>query len=140
MVNGNIAFSGFSVDDIQKAKAFYGQVLGMDIAEENGALRLSIGSGKTIFVYPKDDHVPATYTILNFPVDDIDTAVDELARAGVKFEHYDLPGLTRKGDLHVAGVIEHLAGGEHPSEVMGQVSLVGWRRIIAVGVERAVRL
>ena len=90
MVNGNIAFSGFSVDDIQKAKAFYGQVRGMDVAEENGPLRLSIGSGKTIFVYPKDDHVPATYTILNFPVDDIDTAVDELARAGVKFEHYDM--------------------------------------------------
>ena len=90
MVNGNIAFSGFSVDDIQKAKDFYGRVLGMDVAEENGALRLSIGSGKTIFVYSKDDHVPATYTILNFPVDDIDKAVDELARAGVTFEHYDM--------------------------------------------------
>ena len=90
MVNGNIAFSGFSVDDIQKAKDFYGQVLGMDVAEEHGALRLSIGSGKTIFVFPKDDHVPATYTILNFPVDDIDTVVDELVRAGVKFEHYDM--------------------------------------------------
>ena len=90
MVNANNAFSGFSVDDIQKAKDFYGRVLGMEVTEENGALRLSIGSGKTIFVYTKDDHVPATYTILNFPVDDIDTAVDELARAGVKFEHYDM--------------------------------------------------
>jgi len=89
MVNANNAFSGFSVDDIQKAKDFYGRVLGMEVTEENGALRLSIGGGKTVFVYPKNDHVPATYTILNFPVDDIDTAVDELVRAGVKFEHYD---------------------------------------------------
>lgn len=90
MINGNDAFSGFSVDDIQKAKAFYGQVLGLEVTEENGALRLSIGAGKSIFVYPKGDHVPATYTILNFPVDDIDRAVDELARAGVQFEHYDM--------------------------------------------------
>lgn len=90
MINGDHAFSGFSVNDIQKAKDFYSRVLGLEVTEENGALRLSIGSGKTIFVYPKDDHVAATYTILNFPVDDIDKAVDELVGAGVKFEHYDM--------------------------------------------------
>ena len=89
-VNSNNAFSGFSVDDIEKAKDFYGRVLGMGVTDDHGALRLSIGGSKDVYVYPKNDHVPATYTILNFPVDDIDTAVDELTRAGVKFEHYDM--------------------------------------------------
>jgi catechol 2,3-dioxygenase-like lactoylglutathione lyase family enzyme len=89
-VNSNNAFSGFSVDDIEKAKDFYGRVLGMGVTDDHGALRLSIGGSKDVYVYPKNDHVPATYTILNFPVDDIDMAVDELARAGVKFEHYDM--------------------------------------------------
>ena len=90
MINGDYAFSGFSVNDIQKAKEFYSRVVGLEVTEEDGALRLSIGGGKTIFVYPKDDHVPATYTILNFPVDDIDKAVEALVQAGVKFEHYDM--------------------------------------------------
>lgn len=90
MLRVNDAYSGFSVDDIPKAKAFYGQTLGMDVREEHGMLALSIGGGKTVLVYPKDDHVPATYTTLNFPVDDIDAAVDELGRAGVQFERYDM--------------------------------------------------
>ena len=90
MINGDYAFSGFSVNDIPKAREFYSRVVGLEVTEENGALRLSIGGGKTIFVYPKDDHVPATYTILNFPVDDIDEAVDTLVQAGVTFEHYDM--------------------------------------------------
>jgi catechol 2,3-dioxygenase-like lactoylglutathione lyase family enzyme len=90
MINGDYAFSGFSVNDIQKAKDFYARIIGLEVAEEDGALHLSIGGGKTIFVYPKDDHVPATYTILNFPVDNIDKAVEELGRAGVTFEHYDM--------------------------------------------------
>ena len=89
-VNSSNAFSGFSVDDIGKAKDFYGRVLGMGVTDDHGALRLSIGGSKDVYVYPKNDHVPATYTILNFPVDDIDVAVDELARAGVKFEQYDM--------------------------------------------------
>ena len=89
-VNSSNAFSGFSVDDIEKAKDFYGRVLGMGVTDDHGALRLSIGGSKDVYVYPKNDHAPATYTILNFPVDDIDTAVDELARDGVKFEHYDM--------------------------------------------------
>lgn len=90
MLHVNEAFSGFSVDDIPKAKAFYAGVLGMDVSEANGSLNLSIGGGKTVFVYPKDNHVPATYTCLNFPVDDIDAAVEELARAGVTFEQYEM--------------------------------------------------
>jgi catechol 2,3-dioxygenase-like lactoylglutathione lyase family enzyme len=89
MVNGHDAFSGFAVDDIAKAKEFYSKVLGLEVAEEDGALTLSIGGGKRVFVYPKGDHVPATYTILNFPVDDVEAAVDELTQAGIRFEHYD---------------------------------------------------
>jgi catechol 2,3-dioxygenase-like lactoylglutathione lyase family enzyme len=90
MIKVSEAFSGFSVDDLGKAAAFYRDVLGMDVTEENGALNLSIGGGKSVYVYSKDDHVPATYTCLNFPVDDIDAAVDELVRAGVKFERYEI--------------------------------------------------
>jgi catechol 2,3-dioxygenase-like lactoylglutathione lyase family enzyme len=83
------AFSGFSVDDIPKAKAFYSQTLGLDVTEQNGMLQLHIAGGNPIIVYPKPNHVPATFTILNFPVDDIDDAVDELAQRGVRFEIYD---------------------------------------------------
>jgi catechol 2,3-dioxygenase-like lactoylglutathione lyase family enzyme len=93
MLNGSQAFSGFAVNDIQKAKDFYGRTLGMEVSEENGMLSLSIGGGKNVLVYPKPNHVPATYTILNFPVDDVDSAVDDLSRSGVQFEHYDAPDL-----------------------------------------------
>ena len=62
------AYSGFSVNDLEKAKEFYGQTLGLDVTEANGLLQLHIAGGATILVYPKDNHVPATYTILNFPV------------------------------------------------------------------------
>jgi catechol 2,3-dioxygenase-like lactoylglutathione lyase family enzyme len=94
MINPDDAYSGFATDDIEAARRFYAEVLGMEVGEENGMLSLSIGGGKRILVYPKPDHVPATYTILNFPVDDVEQAVDELARAGVQFEHYDEPDLT----------------------------------------------
>jgi catechol 2,3-dioxygenase-like lactoylglutathione lyase family enzyme len=84
------AFSGFSVDDIPKAKEFYSGTLGLEVTEENGMLTLHVAGGTTILVYPKGDaHTPATFTILNFPVDDVDRAVDELTAAGVRFEHYD---------------------------------------------------
>jgi predicted enzyme related to lactoylglutathione lyase len=84
------AFSGFSVDDVAKAKAFYSQVLGLDISEANGMLSLHIAGSNPVLVYPKGDHhVPATYTILNFPVDNIEQAVDELTRRGVRFEIYN---------------------------------------------------
>jgi catechol 2,3-dioxygenase-like lactoylglutathione lyase family enzyme len=93
MVNPDEAFSGFSVDDIEKARAFYAGTLGMDVAEENGMLHLGIGGGKRVLVYPKPNHEPATFTILNFPVEDVDKAVDDLVAAGVSFEHYDFPEL-----------------------------------------------
>jgi len=87
------AFSGFSVDDIPKAKAFYSQTLGLNVVEENGMLQLHIAGGHPVLIYPKPNHTPATYTMLNFPVDDVDKAVDELTRKGVKFQHYDMPDL-----------------------------------------------
>ena len=83
------AFSGFSVNDIPKAKDFYSRVLGLEVSEENGMLFLHIAGSSNILVYPKSDHVPATYTILNFPVPDVEQAVDELVRRGVRFEHYE---------------------------------------------------
>jgi catechol 2,3-dioxygenase-like lactoylglutathione lyase family enzyme len=83
------AFSGFSVDDVPKAKKFYGETLGLRVSEQYGMLWLHIAGDRDILVYPKSDHTPATYTILNFPVDDIEKAVDELAERGVSFERYD---------------------------------------------------
>src|SRR5437867_6750989 len=88
------AFSGFSVDSLAKAKDFYGDVLGLDVAPgEMGVLMLNIAGGNPIVVYPKPNHVPATFTILNFPVDDIEKAVDELTARGVHFESYDTPDI-----------------------------------------------
>jgi catechol 2,3-dioxygenase-like lactoylglutathione lyase family enzyme len=83
------AFSGFAVDDVEKAQEFYGETLGLDVTTENGMLELRIAGGNPILVYPKPNHTPATFTVLNFPVDDIDEAVDELTRAGVRLEQYD---------------------------------------------------
>jgi catechol 2,3-dioxygenase-like lactoylglutathione lyase family enzyme len=98
------AFSGFSVDDLQKARKFYGQTLGLDVAEEHGLLFLNIAGRSKIVVYPKPNHTPATYTILNFPVDDIERAVDELTRRGVRFERYDQKELkTDEKGIHRGG-------------------------------------
>ena len=83
------AFSGFSVDDMQKAKAFYGQMLGLDVSESNGMLELHLAGGSKILLYPKPNHTPATFTILNFPVDDIVQTVDDLTERGVRFEIYN---------------------------------------------------
>lgn len=83
------AFSGFAVDDLGTAKKFYAETLGLKVSEENGLLTLHIAGGRDIIVYPKPDHTPASFTILNFPVDDIDQAVDELTERGVRFERYD---------------------------------------------------
>jgi predicted enzyme related to lactoylglutathione lyase len=93
------AFSGFAVNDLAVAKEFYGETLGLEVEQGGQGLRLKIAGGNPTFVYSKPDHVPATYTILNFPVDDIDKAVDKLTAAGVKFEHYgkltDARGIAR---------------------------------------------
>ena len=91
------AFSGFAVDDLQKAQAFYGETLGLKTSEEYGLMTLHLAGDRDTLIYPKQDHTPATYTILNFPVDDIEMAVDELAARGVRFERYDDSGQDEKG-------------------------------------------
>jgi catechol 2,3-dioxygenase-like lactoylglutathione lyase family enzyme len=83
------AFSGFSVNNIPAAKAFYGDTLGLTVSEQNGMLTLHIAGGGNILIYPKPNHTPATFTILNFPVDNIETVVAALKTRGVRFEHYD---------------------------------------------------
>jgi catechol 2,3-dioxygenase-like lactoylglutathione lyase family enzyme len=83
------AFSGFAVNDLDAAKRFYGDTLGLNVSASHGLLTLHVAGGREIIVYPKDDHTPATFTILNFPVEDIDRAVEELARRGVRLERYD---------------------------------------------------
>lgn len=83
------AFSGFSVDDTARAKEFYGETLGLDVSEANGILRLHLAGGGEVIAYPKPTHVPATFTILNFAVPDVDEAVDALLARGVRFERYE---------------------------------------------------
>jgi catechol 2,3-dioxygenase-like lactoylglutathione lyase family enzyme len=84
-------FSGFSVTDVEAARAFYADTVGIDaeVEPEMGMLRLKLPGGAEVMVYPKEDHRPAVYTVLNFEVADVDTAVDALAAAGVVFERYD---------------------------------------------------
>jgi len=86
------SFSSFSVNDLTKAKDFYGQMLGLDVSESPEGLELRTNNN-TIFVYPKPNHTPASFTVLNFRVDDIEEAIEELALMGVKLEHYNLPDL-----------------------------------------------
>ena len=83
------AYSGFSVDDIPKAKQFYGETLGLRVSEENGMLTLHIAGDRNTLIYPKEGHTPATFTILNFPLDDVDRTVEELTARGVRFERYE---------------------------------------------------
>ncbi len=90
MLANTQAFSGFAVDDIPAAKEFYGETLGLNVTdEEMGVLGIHLAGGNDVMVYPKPDHSPAVFTILNFPVEDIDAAVDGLAERGVEFERYD---------------------------------------------------
>ena len=97
------AFSGFAVDDIEKAKQFYAETLGLEVTEENGMLTLHLAGERPTLVYPKEDHEPATYTILNFPVDDIDAAVDALMEKGVAFELYEGAPQDEKGIMREYG-------------------------------------
>lgn len=89
MLGDTRAYSGFSVDDIPAAKAFYAETLGIRVSEANGMLTLHLAGDRPTLVYPKDNHEPAKYTILNFPVEDVEAAVDELAARGVTFERYE---------------------------------------------------
>ena len=89
MFANTMAYSGFAVDDLPAAQKFYGEVLGIPTSERNGLMTLHLAGGRDTLVYPRPGHVPAAYTILNFPVNGIDAAVDELAARGVTFERYD---------------------------------------------------
>ena len=112
MLTSSHAFSGFSVDDISAARAFYADTLGLRVTEDNGMLTLHLageGGDRPTLVYPKPNHEPASFTILNFPVDDVEAAVDELTAKGVAFERYegtpmetDPKGVFRKGGLLIA--------------------------------------
>ncbi len=93
MLEDSKAFSGFSVDNLQVAKDFYGRILGLNVSESHGLLHLHLAGGSRVLVYPKPNHSPATFTILNFPVDNVDAAVEELTKRGVRFEIYDEIGL-----------------------------------------------
>lgn len=103
MFTNTKAFSGFSVDDVPKAKEFYSETLGLNVSEEHGMLWLHIAGDRAVLVYPKPDHVPAAFTILNFPVDDIDKAVDQLVERGVRFQRYDGLDIDDKGIFHGGG-------------------------------------
>ena len=93
MLKKSIGISGFSVNDIEKAKAFYGQLLGLDFTENMGIITLKLAGGGQVFVYPKPNHEPATFTVLNFIVPDVEKMVDDLIGHGVKLENYDSPQL-----------------------------------------------
>jgi catechol 2,3-dioxygenase-like lactoylglutathione lyase family enzyme len=97
MFTNTKAFSGFAVDDLATARQFYGDTLGIQTSEQYGLLTLHLAGGRDTLVYPKPDHTPATYTILNFPVDDIGAAVDELTARGVRFERYEGLAQDEKG-------------------------------------------
>jgi len=99
------AFSSFSVNDLNQAKRFYGQLLGLDVSDKTEGLELHLAGKSTVFMYPKPNHVPATYTVLNFPVDNIERAVSDLGRRGIRFEHYDEGEIKtdEKGIAHTSG-------------------------------------
>jgi len=108
MLEINKAFSSFSVNDLQKAKEFYGRTLGLEVSESAEGLELHPGGNLDVFIYPKPNHTPASFTVLNFLVDDIESAVDELKKTGVRFEKYegeiksDEKGIHRNGGPSIA--------------------------------------
>ena len=97
------AFSGFSTNDIAKAKEFYSQTLGVEVTEENDMLTLRLAGGGRVLIYPKENHEPASFTVLNFPVADIDATVDRLSAAGVQFERYEGMGQDERGIMRDQG-------------------------------------
>ena len=103
MLEHSRAYSGFSVNDIQQAKQFYGETLGLRVSEQNGMLTLHIAGDRDTLVYPKEDHTPATFTILNFPVEDVDRTVEELTAQGVRFERYEGFDQNEKGVFRGGG-------------------------------------
>jgi predicted enzyme related to lactoylglutathione lyase len=93
MLEKSKAFSSFSANDIHKAKEFYGGTLGLEVSESQGLLELKLTGGSTVMIYPKPNHTPATFTVLNFTVESVEKAVGELTARGVRFEIYNEPNL-----------------------------------------------
>jgi catechol 2,3-dioxygenase-like lactoylglutathione lyase family enzyme len=110
MFKNTKAFSSFSVNDIQKAKEFYGRKLGLEVSTTPEGLGLHLAGGGQVFIYPKPNHEPATFTVLNFSVDEIEKAVDELTKLGVRFESYE-------GEMKTdeKGIFRGAARGEGPN-------------------------
>ncbi len=109
MFTNSKAFSSFAVNDIQKAKHFYGTVLALKLSDEReGTMGIHLEGGAVVFVYPKPDHAPASFTVLNFPVEDIKTTIKNLTDKGIKMERYDEDvetdehGIFRDGDMQIA--------------------------------------
>jgi len=105
MLGDSKAFSGFSVDDPERARRFYEETLGLRVSDEamQGIMRLHLGGGTDVLVYAKPDHTPATFTVLNFPVPDVEQAVDQLVARGVRFEQYENPPTDAKGIMREGG-------------------------------------
>ena len=105
MLGDSKAYSGFSVDDPTAARRFYEDILGLRVSDEemDGIMRLHLGGGTEVLVYAKPDHRPATFTVLNFPVPDVEQAVDELTARGVRFERYANPPTDEKGVMRAGG-------------------------------------
>ena len=103
MLRESPAFSGFSANDIEAERRFYADTLGVDLEEQMGGLNLHLGGGQDVFIYPKENHEPATFTVLNFRVTDIDEAVDGLKAKGVTFERYEGMGQDEKGIMRDNG-------------------------------------
>ena len=97
------AFSGFATDDTDKTRAFYADTLGVEVTEEYGILTLHLAGGTNVIVYPKPEHTPADFTVLNFPVDDVEAAVDALTERGVEFERYEGAPQDEKGIMRGNG-------------------------------------
>jgi predicted enzyme related to lactoylglutathione lyase len=107
MLRDSRAFSGFSSNDVAEAKAFYAEKLGLELTEDHGMITLHLAGGGKVIVYPKPNHEPATFTVLNFPVKDIEGTIDSLAKAGIQFERYegmdqDSRGISRGGGPLIA--------------------------------------
>ena len=103
MFSDSNAFSGFAASDIEQARGFYAGTLGIEVTEENGMLTLHLAGGTNVLVYPKPDHTPAEFTVLNFPVDDVEVAVDALTERGVAFELYEGAPQDEKGIMRGNG-------------------------------------
>ncbi len=107
MLTDSPAYGGFSVNDLAAARRFYEETLGLRVSdvEMDGVMRLKLGGGTEVLVYEKSDHAPATFTVLNFPVADVEKAVDELSARGVRFEHYRHPPTDEKGIMRAGGPV-----------------------------------